>query len=103
MWAELLRVERVGVTENFFNELGGHSLLATQLVSRVRELFGIALPLQRIFEAPTIEAFAGVLGDSEEERIRLEQMAALFLKVESLPEAELDRLLSSTAGRAEEA
>ena len=103
MWAELLHVQRVGVTENFFNELGGHSLLATQLVSRVRELFGIALPLQRIFEAPTIETFAGVLADSDEERIRLEQMAALFLKVESLPEDELDRLLSSTtAGRAEE-
>jgi acyl carrier protein len=65
IFATVLRQERVGARHSFF-ELGGHSLLATQLVLRVRETFGVELPLRHVFEAPTVEAFAGVI----EERLR---------------------------------
>ncbi|HEV3073508.1 MAG TPA: non-ribosomal peptide synthase/polyketide synthase, partial [Thermoanaerobaculia bacterium] len=57
LWAELLGRERIGVADNFFT-LGGHSLLATQLVSRVREAFGVELTLQKVFERPTLEGMA---------------------------------------------
>ncbi|HYP52870.1 MAG TPA: amino acid adenylation domain-containing protein, partial [Pyrinomonadaceae bacterium] len=51
VWAEVLKVERVGVEDNFF-DLGGHSLLATQVTSRVREAFQVELPLRAFFVSP---------------------------------------------------
>ncbi|MFP2929406.1 thioesterase domain-containing protein, partial [Pyxidicoccus sp. 3LG] len=60
LWAELLGAPSVGVRDNFF-ELGGHSLLAVQLMARLRERTGRALPLAALFQAPTVEALASLL------------------------------------------
>lgn len=48
LWAGLLNVSSVGVHDNFF-ELGGHSLLAVQLLSRVRQVFGVELSLEVVY------------------------------------------------------
>ena len=55
--ASLLDASDVGVTDNFFL-LGGHSLLGTQLIARVRDAFGVDLPLRAVFDHPTVEALA---------------------------------------------
>ncbi len=57
IWKELLPVEQVGIHDNFF-ELGGHSLIAVQVVSRVRSVWGIELPIRTLFETPTIARIA---------------------------------------------
>ncbi|NEQ80572.1 MAG: amino acid adenylation domain-containing protein, partial [Moorea sp. SIO2I5] len=57
IWTQVLGVEQVSIDDNFF-ERGGHSLLATQLISRLRNVFQIELPLRKIFEYPTIAALA---------------------------------------------
>jgi amino acid adenylation domain-containing protein/non-ribosomal peptide synthase protein (TIGR01720 family) len=57
IWSSVLAVTPIGIRNNFF-ELGGHSLLAAQVVSRVRETLLVDLPLQAIFEKPTIAGLA---------------------------------------------
>jgi amino acid adenylation domain-containing protein len=56
--APLLRVERIGVNDNFFL-LGGHSLLGTQLITRIRDVFGVDLPLLSLFDHPTLAGMSG--------------------------------------------
>ena len=51
--APLLKLQRVGVNDNFFL-LGGHSLLGTQLIARVSETFGVDLTLLKLFDHPTV-------------------------------------------------
>ncbi|TMA84968.1 MAG: amino acid adenylation domain-containing protein [Deltaproteobacteria bacterium] len=64
IWAELLKVDKVGIRDNFF-DLGGHSLLATQIVSRVRSCLSTELPLRTLFESPTIEQMAGAVYEAQ--------------------------------------
>jgi acyl carrier protein len=54
IWATLLKQDKVGIHDNFF-DLGGHSLLATQVMSKIRTAFGIEMPLRTLFEADTVE------------------------------------------------
>ena len=60
LWAAILKVERVGVHDNFF-DLGGHSLLATQLLSHIRRAFQVEMPLRAVFEHPTVASQAEVI------------------------------------------
>ncbi len=90
IWVEILRVEQVGIYDDFF-ELGGHSLMATRVISRVRTTFGVELPLQVLFQTPTVAGLSTAItqklagqGDMSDS------------KIEALPQANgsFDQLLA---------
>jgi amino acid adenylation domain-containing protein len=74
IWATMLRVDRVGVHDDFF-ALGGHSLLATQVVSRILAELEVELPLRAIFETPTVASLASLVASARSSRASLRSPA----------------------------
>jgi len=72
MLASLLHLDRVSAEDNFFL-LGGHSLLGTQLITRIRDAFGVDLSLHALFDGPTVSQLSG----------RIETLLATKLKAVS--------------------
>jgi len=64
IWSKVLAVSEIGSHDNFF-ALGGHSLLAMQVISRVRDAFGVTLPLRAIFDAPSVMELVGEVERAE--------------------------------------
>ncbi|HVH12151.1 MAG TPA: phosphopantetheine-binding protein, partial [Longimicrobium sp.] len=62
-WRELLGVGDIGTHDDFF-QLGGHSLVGMQVISRIRQRFGVELPLRAVFEAPTVAALAALVDEA---------------------------------------
>ena len=92
IWATVLRLERVGIHNNFF-EIGGHSLLATQVISRVREAFYVELPLRNIFETPTIAGLAASMLQDPSSRLKVEKTAQLLLRLAQLSDDKVRKML----------
>jgi FkbH-like protein len=65
LWQSLLRVDRVGIRDNFF-DLGGHSLLAVRLFAEIEQFTGRKFPLITLFQAPTVEQLARVLSQGKQ-------------------------------------
>jgi non-ribosomal peptide synthetase component F/acyl carrier protein len=94
LFAQVLRSEELGVTDDFF-EVGGHSLLAAQLVARLTDAFRIELPVRVLFEAGTVEGVIRALnrlwGDAE----TVEAIAETTLSVDALSDEELAKMAAA--------
>ncbi|MEO7021098.1 MAG: beta-ketoacyl synthase N-terminal-like domain-containing protein [Ktedonobacteraceae bacterium] len=60
IWQLLLGFEQIGIHDNFF-QLHGHSLLGMQLISRLRQMFQVNIPLIKLFEGPTVAELASLI------------------------------------------
>ncbi len=100
IWRTVLRVDRVGIDDNFW-DLGGHSLIATKVLARVRDNFGIELPLQSLFTTPRLGEFAAAVGQSVLAS-QAEDAADLLSELDGLSEEEIRSLLAAEARAVEE-
>nr|WP_280806652.1 non-ribosomal peptide synthetase [Pseudomonas batumici] len=105
LWAELLKVERVGRHDNFF-ELGGHSLLAVTLIERMRQV-GLSADVRVLFGQPSLSALAAAVGGSTEIVVpanlipeHCEHITPDLLPLVSLTQAQIDRVVAAVPGGA---
>jgi phthiocerol/phenolphthiocerol synthesis type-I polyketide synthase E len=61
IWQQVLGLESIEPGQNYF-DLGGDSSLAVQMFAHIEEVFGIKLPLATLYDAPTVEELASILG-----------------------------------------
>ena len=97
IWAAVLHVEKVGLHDNFF-ERGGHSLAATRVVSQVIKQFQIEVPLQSLFQSPTVAEMAAVIAEHQGKKLGEKDFARMIDELESLSDQEAQRLLADANG-----
>ncbi len=84
IWADVLKLDRIGIHDNFF-ELGGNSLLATQVISRLRNVFQVNLPLRILFEVSTVAGMAMAVAQCQIEQGAPHEIARLLAELEQSP------------------
>lgn len=93
IWEAVLEVGPVGIHDNFF-DLGGHSLAATRVVSQVIEQFQLEIPLQALFQSPTVAEMASVIVEHQYKKLGKIDLENILNELESLSEEEAKRLVS---------
>jgi hypothetical protein len=99
VYAKVLGLAKVGIHDSFF-DLGGNSLLATQVVSRIRDLLRVDLSVPTLFESPGIEELAAQLLREQTMPDRLEKVASVVLRYQSLSEEEKSAVIAQARERA---
>lgn len=93
IWAEVLHLERVGIHDNFF-EIGGDSLQAARVISRMRGIFAMDLPLRSLFEQPTIATLTSAAHFQQVDPARVDAVIRMQTVVGSLSKLEVQDAVS---------
>ncbi len=93
VWAEVLGFDKIGVHDNFF-DLGGHSLAATRVILQVIKQFKLEIPLQSLFQSPTVAEMAKIIAAHQGNMLSEKEMESILTELESLSEEEAKKHLS---------
>ena len=96
--AEILGLDQLGVYDNFL-EVGGNSLAATRLVSELREVLQVELPMRTLFKVATLDGLAAVLLEEPDQRARVERAAQLLVEMAEFSEEEIENALDEKRKR----
>lgn len=94
IWETVLAVHPIGIRDNFF-DLGGHSLAATRIVSQVLKRFQFEVPIQSLFQSPTVAQMSSTLQEHEAKTIQEENLKNVLDELESLSNEEVQQILDS--------
>jgi FkbH-like protein len=93
IWRDLLETGSVSPSDNFF-DIGGHSLLAVMLILRVKETFGVELPVEDVYSpSMSLEELALKIESYQLSGVKPDQYADLLAQIEQLSDEEVHRLL----------
>ena len=95
IWGEVLSLDHVGIHDNFF-ELGGHSLAATRVVSQVIKKYQLEIPLQALFQSPTVAQMAAVITENQANTLDEREMDRILTELESLSDEQAEQCLVRT-------
>ena len=92
LWQQLLGIEEVDIRESFL-ELGGNSLMAVQLISRVRDVFGVDVPVSEFLRSPTIITMAEAVAFGQAQLGTIPGVEEILSEIEALETEEAGALL----------
>jgi acyl carrier protein len=99
IWAEVLKIERIGIHDNFF-DAGGHSLLAVRVLSRITQAFQSTVSLKDFFESPTVAQMANVIEEQKQTQTAMPKDLERFVTdLENISEDDAQRLLTQQSQR----
>ncbi len=95
IWGEVLSIEQVGIHDNFF-DLGGHSLAASRVISRAIQTFRLELPVNALFDAPTVARMAVIVQQNLAKRANDAELEPMLRELETMTEEEAHQLGMTT-------
>jgi acyl carrier protein len=95
IWQAVLCLDHIGIHDNFF-ELGGHSLAAGRIISRVVRTFGQELPIDSLFNSPTVAEMSVVITANHANNASQETVAGILAEVEELTQENHNESLTAS-------
>jgi acyl carrier protein len=94
IWAEVLSLDQIGIQDNFF-DLGGHSLTATRVISQVLKQFQVEVPLNSLFESPTVAEMARLITEHRAKKLSEHELQNILKELESMSDEQAQKFFPS--------